>query len=126
MKNKKQKYFLVLDVISFYPTITEDILKKTFTWARTLVSIPKPDEDLIFMARQSFLFMNQQPWVKKENPTFDVTMSAYDGAEVAEFVGLFLLHELSHIMGINDFALYRDDGICALKGTKRAVDGTRR
>ena len=53
-------------------------------------------------------------------------MGSFDGAEVAEFVGLFLLNELSQIMQINDFALYRDDGICALKGPKQAVDGIRK
>ena len=40
------------------------------------------------MARHSFLFIDGKPWVKKENPTFDVTMGAYDGAKVAEFVRL--------------------------------------
>jgi len=97
LKYKKQRYFLIFDVTKFYPSISESILKKSFTWARTLVKISKPDEELIFMARKSFLFMNNQPWVKKENPTFDVTMGSYDGAEVAEFVGLFLLSELSQI-----------------------------
>ena len=62
---------------------------------------------------------------QKENPTFDVTMGAFDGAEVAEFTGLYILHKLSSIMKISDFALYRDDGICAIRGTKRCVDKIR-
>ena len=95
-------------------------------WYMVKVKLPVVDEDLIFMARHSFLFINGQPWVKRRDPTFDVTMGAYDGAEVAEFVGLFILHKLSSIMNISDFALYRDDGICAITGTKRAVDKTRK
>ena len=91
-----------------------------------MIKITKADESMVFMARRSFLFMNGQPWVKKENPAFDVTMGAFDGAEVAEFVGLFILHRLSFIMNYSDFALYRDDGICAIKGTKRTVDDTRK
>ena len=87
--------------------ISESILKKTFEWARSIVKIPKADENLVFMARRSFLFLNDKPWVKKENPTFDVTMGSYDGAEVAEFVGLYLLNELSSIMNVSAFALYR-------------------
>ena len=126
LKYKKQRYFLIFDVVKFYPSISENILKKTFNWARTLVNIPSADEELVFMARKSFLFMNEQPWVKKENPTFDVTMGSYDGAEVAEFVGLFLLNELSHILCIHDYALYRDDGICAVKGSRSDVDRIRK
>ena len=41
-------------------------------------------------------------------------------------MGLFLLNELSQIMNIQDFTLYRDDGICALRGTKITVDSTRK
>ena len=119
---KKRRHFLIFDIVSFYPSISEAILKKTFAWARSILRISEADEKLIFMARRSFLFMDNKPWVKIENPTFDVTMGAFDGAEVAEFVGLFILNKLSSIMDITDFALYRDDGICAIKGTKRSAN----
>ena len=122
LKYKNQRHFLIFDVIEFYPSISKFLLKKTFEWARCIVKIPKADEELVFMARRSFLFLNSQPWVKKEEPAFDVTMGAFDGAEVAEFVGLYLLSRLSLIMNLNDFALYRDDGICAIRGTKRSVN----
>ena len=39
-------------------------------------------------ARRSFLFHNSEPWIKKENSKFDVTMGAFDEAEVCELVGL--------------------------------------
>ena len=42
-------------------------------------------------------------------------MGAFDGAEVEEFVGLFLLHKLSTIMSISDYALYRDDRILSIR-----------
>ena len=126
LKWKNQRYFLMFDIISFYPSITEEILKKAFNWARTITKISKADEIMVFVARRSFLFINDQPWVKKENSTFDMTMGSFDGAEVAEFVGLFLLHKLSSVMNILDFALYRDDGICAIRGTKRSVEDIRK
>ena len=84
------------------------------------------DEKLVFMARRSFLFLNDKTWVKKEESTFDVTMGAFDGAEVAEFIGLFILSKLAKIMKITDFALYRDDGIFAIRGTKRSADTIRK
>ena len=49
-------------------------------------------------------------------------MGAFDGAEVEEFVGLFLLHKLSTIMSISDYALYRDDRILSIRGSKKSVD----
>ena len=55
------------------------------------------DEDkcIINHSRESLLFNNQQAWIKRESGLFNVTMGAYDGAEVCELVGSFLLHQLS-------------------------------
>jgi hypothetical protein len=66
-------------------------------------------------ARKSFLFNNGNPWVKRNNNSlFDVTMDCFDGAEICELVGLYILNDLSRKFG-NDFVgLYRDDGL-ALK-----------
>ena len=114
LKEKNQRYFLIFDIVSYYTNISEKLLKETFKWAGSIMKIPKSDEEIVFMARKSFLFLNGTPWVKKNGSSFDVTMGAFDGTEVAEFVGLFLLHKLSHIMNIMDFALYQDDGICAI------------
>ena len=41
-------------------------------------------------ARKSLLFNEEGTWMKKDG-LFDVTMGAYDGAEVRELVGTFLL-----------------------------------
>ena len=60
LKYKKQRYFLMFDIKSYYPSIKRDLLKKTFNWARTIMKISKADENLVFMARRSFLFMNDQ------------------------------------------------------------------
>ena len=112
--------------IAFYPSITEELLNNSFIWARSLIKILKIDKEMVFTARCLFLFLNDQPWVKQENPAFDVTIGSFDGAEVAEFVGLFLLHKLTSIMHLSDFALYRDDGLCALRCTKRSIDDIRK
>ena len=45
---------------------------------------------------------------------FDVTMGSYDGAEVCELVGLFMLDKLSNIFEKNLVGLYRDDGLAVL------------
>ena len=47
-------------------------------------------------------------WMKKDG-LFDVTMGAYDGAEVCELVGTFLLDKISEKYEKNSIGLYRDD-----------------
>ena len=42
-------------------------------------------------------------------------MGAYDGAEVCEFVGTYMLNLLSKMYNKNDFGLYRDDVLAVLK-----------
>ena len=63
------------------------------------------------------LFNKQRTWIKKESGLFDVTMGVYDGAEVCELVGIFILHQLSRIYIKNDIGLYRDDGLAVFRNT---------
>ena len=53
--------------------------------------------------------------MKKDSGLFDVTMGAYDGAEVCELVGTFLLYKLSLKYNKNQIGLYRDDGLAIFK-----------
>ena len=49
-------------------------------------------------------------WVKKDNPDFDVTMGSYDGAEICELEGLYILDILTKESGHDKIGLYRDEG----------------
>ena len=50
-------------------------------------------------------------------------MRSYDGAEICELVGLFILNKLSEKFGKNNTGLYRDVGLMLLSGTgKRLAD----
>ena len=53
--------------------------------------------------------------MKKDSGLFDVTMGAYNGAEVCKLVGTFLLYKLSLKYNKNDIGLYRDDGLAIFK-----------
>ena len=44
-------------------------------------------------------------------------MGSFDGAEVCELVGLFLLDELAEIVGKENVGLYRDDGLAVIKNS---------
>ena len=58
---------------------------------------------------------------------FDVTMGSFDGAEICELVGLYILDELSLLFGKDYVGLYRDDGLLLLKSNSgRIADLTRK
>ena len=52
---------------------------------------------------------------EKRGDLFDVAMGAYDGAEVCELVGTFLLEKISEICNKCDIGLYRDDGLAVFR-----------
>ena len=47
---------------------------------------------------------------------FDVAMGSYDGAEVCELVGVFILNQLPERCRKRDIGLYRDDGLAVFRG----------
>ena len=61
-------------------------------------------------------------WVKKGNDTlFDVTMGSFDGLEICELVGLYLLDKLSNLIVRENVGLYRDDGLAAINSSSGPV-----
>ena len=67
--------------------------------------------------RKTLLFNEGIPWVKKErNEDFDVPVFYFDGAEVDELVGSYILQQLSQLFEHHSVGLYRDDGLAILKG----------
>ena len=113
----RQKHsFASFDIDSFYPSITESLLSKAISFAKNYTSISDKDIDIIMHCRKSLLFDNETAWTKKNHSDmFDVTMGSFDGAEVCELIGLFLLNNLSEKYGKNNVGLYRDDGLVLLR-----------
>ncbi|PIK51687.1 hypothetical protein BSL78_11407 [Apostichopus japonicus] len=86
--------------------------------AKDHTHISNQDVQIIMHSRKSLLFDNGTPWMKKgHNDLFDVTMGSYDGAEVCELVGLYILNTLAREYGKEYIGLYRDDGLAAFKNT---------
>ena len=76
------------------------------------------DENLrvIKHCRKSVLHNNYEPWKKRNTGScFNVIMGSYDGAEVFELVGMYLLSVLANIIDKNNSGLYRDDGLIFLR-----------
>ena len=63
----------------------------------------------------------QQPWLKKVDIKFDVSMGSYDGAETCELVGS--LSSFSFLQNLNiNIGLYRDDGLAISNATPSETD----
>ena len=112
LRRTRGSKFLQFDVVEFYPSIMEDLLEKAIIFAKNFADISDRAYRTIMHARKSLLFNGEETWVKKANPLFDVTMGSYDGAEICELVGLFLLHEIKQkLKNKVEVGLYRDDGL---------------
>ena len=118
IENKKELEFLQLDIVNFYPSITEKLFKSAIKFAQSMTTITETNLEIINNARKSLLFHDGRTWQKKGN-LFDVTMGAYDGAEMCELVGLYILHNMRNKFPELNFGLYRDDGLATLKSTRK-------
>lgn len=115
--------FVCFDVCEFYPSITEQLLKKAIIFASQYIQITEQDKEIIFHSKKSLLFNEGSPWCKKKgNPWFDVAMGSYDGAEVCELVGLYVLSILQRDIPNANIGLYRDDGLAICRGTPRQIE----
>jgi hypothetical protein len=111
LENKSEYTFLQYDIEAFYPSISETLLKKAIAFAKEFTQISSDDIDVIMNSRQTFLFSAKEPWVKKDNPKFDVSMGGNDSAEICELVGLYILNGLEKFIPQPQGGLYRDDGL---------------
>ena len=93
------------------------LLWEAIRFAKRYISIVSKDNDTIFHTRKSLLYYNDEPWVKKGESNFDVKMGAYDGTEVCELIGIFMLSLLSKHLYKNHIGLYSDDSLAVLKNT---------
>ena len=97
------------DIVEFYPSISKELLSKAIEYAQSVTTIEEKVIKMIYHAPKSLLFDKDTVWVKKDNPESDVTMGSYDGAELCELVGLYLLDLLTKEFGKKNVGLYRDD-----------------
>ena len=115
--NKNKCKFLVFDIVDFYPSISKKLLTDAINFGKQYSTIDSDTSDIIFHCRKSVLFGKNSTWIKNNGSLFDVTMGSFDGAELCELVGLFLLSGLASIIGKSNVGLYRDDGIAILENT---------
>ena len=130
LKNPNNLKFFKFDIVNFYPSISEKLMKNAIEYARSIngIVITKSEEEMIYQCRETYLFYKGKPWVKKEDgkEKFDVAMGSFDGAEICELAGLFLLHKLTsgkNPIFMKEFiGLYRDDGLAVFRGSARNAE----
>ena len=110
----------MFDICEFYPSITEEILVKALNYAKKYINITKEEMEIILQTKSGLLFSSNQAWTKKGNKAFDVTMGSWDGAEVCDLIGLFLLSQLSDL-NLN-IGLYRDDSLAVSAARPRQIE----
>ena len=116
IRGKRRCTFVQFDIENFYPSITAELFDKAIAYAKQYVDIPDLDLDIIKQARATLLFHQGQPWIKQTDVNgFDVPMGAYDGAEVCELVGSYMLSQVNQVIDNPDVGLYRDDGLGVLR-----------
>ena len=126
LDDKHRLTFFQFDIVSFYPSISEELFKNAVGYARSIAPISPEDLDIITHSRKSFLFFDKSPWEKKNGTNFDVSMGSFDGAEVCELVGLFLLHQLEQVIPPSNVGLYRDDGLAVVEANGPKVEQLRK
>ena len=109
IKDKHLHKFLIFDIKDFYPSIKGSLLHEALQFAKMHVNITQRDIDVMIHSRKSLLYNNGIPWVKTEGAGFDVTRGAYDGAEICELIGIFMLSLLETKYDSENIGLYRDD-----------------
>ena len=116
IKEKERSSFMVFDIESFYPSITEHLFTNAIQFAKQITEISDHDMSLVNQSRKTLLFNEKIPQVKKDDSEdFDVPMGCFDEAEVCELVGTFILSKLKNVFQNNTFGSYRDDGLAVIK-----------
>ena len=114
IEHKDKSKFMKFDIVDYYPSISLKLLEDSLEFAQNFTTVSQKEIEIILHARKSLLFENEHVYTKKGGELFDVTMGSYDGAEVTDLVGLFLLRDLESLLGKGNVGLYRDDGLANL------------
>ena len=106
LPEKNKSTIIIFDIIDFYSSITEKLLKNAISFAKNFTAFSDDKIKTILNARKSLLFNSNEPWMKKTAENFDVAMGSFNGAEICELVGLFLLDRLASVLGRENVGLY--------------------
>ena len=111
VENKNKDKFMIFHIKDFYSSITKKLSDCFINFTRQHVQIKRQDFNIMQHARKSLLYNKEILLQKKKADLLDVSMGAYDEAEVCETVGLFLLNNLAIRFDKNSVGLYKGNGL---------------
>ena len=83
LPQKDKSRFVKFGIVEFYPSISEELLNRSISFARSITTISNSVINIIHHSRKSLLFDKTSVRVKKGNDSlFDVTIGSYDGGEI--------------------------------------------
>ena len=127
---KKKAVFVQFDIVNFYPSITKTTFLRAIAFAKRHSTMTDYEIEIVMKCRRTLLYKDEQQWMKKSNENeddFGISMGSLDSAQASDMVGLFILHELTALVLIEDIGLYRDDGLLVIRnGTRYKCDKVRR
>ena len=106
IRDKKRSSFVQFDIIEVYLSITTELLLKSLNYAREYTDITDEEVEIILACRKSVRSDNRITWVKSHVDNFNVPMGAFDSAQVADLVGIYILAKLGRIVDIEQVGLY--------------------
>ena len=119
--DKHTQTFILFDVVSMYPSISEKLLVEALQWASGITKVTNEEKNIILKSKRSLLYDHRgEPFVKKGGSNFDITMGSWDGAESCDLVSLFLLGKVQHL-NLN-IGAYRDDWLAVSHYTARVTE----
>ena len=94
-------------------------MKNAIQFAVEHTDINKNHFEIMFHARKFFLFHSNQPLVRRDSNTFDIKMEVYNGNEIYELMGIFMLSLLGKKYSSNNRGLYCDDKLSVFRNISR-------
>ena len=106
IRNKRVSSFVNFNVENFYPSISMKLFRESIEYVKNLIEITGQALVIIMQAIKTLLFENTEPWVKKSGTKhLDVSTGCYDGAEVCQLVGSYMLNQLKHAVNKGNIGL---------------------
>ena len=106
-------------ISEFYPFITKELFLKSFNHAREYTAITDEEIEIILACRKSILADNHRTRVKSHEDNFDIHVGAYNSAQVADLIGIYILDTLGCIVNLEQMGLWAwDDGIIFVLDSK--------
>ena len=110
--------FLNFDIVDFYPSTKRNHLLNAIKFCGKYSLFSDQELQVIMHICESVLCYNHKVWKKSGNDTnFDIPMGSFHGAEIFHLIRLYILNEITLIIGPNCIGLYRNEGLSVLKQT---------